>query len=251
MKNRNGHGSVHRVEKGRHTEKVKYRWGRWCWKVWPAFLLACLAPGRTDAQVLDIIEIINTAVKKVIVAADLQVERMQTETIGLQNTEKAAENDMQQSELTGIVGWVQQQRDLFAGYYQELQEVKNIIATYEEVKGMIDKQGKIITGYQQAYAVLRQDKHFSADELSHLYAVLSGIASQSVANLSRLTMVVTSLLTSMDDAGRLKMIDETGNDIDRNYRDLAQFSQQNFLLSMQRAKDGNDIAVTRALYGIQ
>jgi hypothetical protein len=64
-------------------------------------------------------------------------------------------------------------------------------------------------------------------------------------------MVVTSLLTQMGDAGRLQIIDETGDDIDRNYRDLAQFSQECFLLSMQRARDANDIAVTRALYGIQ
>jgi hypothetical protein len=49
----------------------------------------------------------------------------------------------------------------------------------------------------------------------------------------------------------LQLIDETGSEIDRNYMDLAQFSQQNFLLSLQRAKDANDIAATRALYGIQ
>ena len=70
-------------------------------------------------------------------------------------------------------------------------------------------------------------------------------------NISRLTVVVTSLLTQMGDAARLRLIDETGAGIDRNYTDLAQFSQQNFLLSLQRAKDANDIAATRALYGIQ
>ncbi len=244
------HSVVQRGDKGRYAARDNRKGRRWV-AVGAAFLLACLVPGRSDAQVLDIIGIINAAVKKVIVAADLEVERMQTETIGLQTEEKGAENDMQQSELSGIAGWVQEQRDLFAGYYQELKEVKKAIADYEEVKQMIDKEAKIVAGYQQAYAVLRQDKHFSADEISHMYSVLSGIASQSVENLSRLTMVVTALLTSMDDAARLRIIDETGSDIDRNYRDLSEFSQQNFLLSMQRAKDANDIAVTRALYGLQ
>jgi hypothetical protein len=219
--------------------------------VGPALLLACLMPGRTDAQVLDIISIINAAVKKVIVATDLEVERMQSETIDAQNTEKSAENDMEQSELSGIAGWVEQQRELFAEYYQELREVKNVIATYEEVKAMIEKQEKIIAGYQQVYSVLQEDKHFSATELSHALSVLSGIAGQSAQNISRLTVVIKSLLTQMGDAARLKLIDETGSDIDRNYMDLAQFSQQNFLLSLQRAKDANDIAATRALYGIQ
>jgi hypothetical protein len=221
------------------------------WVVGPALLLACLTPGRTDAQVFDIISIINAAVKKVIVATDLEVERMQSETIDAQNTEKSAENDMEQSELSGIAGWVEQQRELFAEYYQELREVKNVIATYEEVKAMIEKQAQIIAGYRQVYSVLQHDKHFSAAELSHSFLVLSGIATQSAQNISRLKVVVTSLLTQMGDAARLKLIDETGNDIDRNYMDLAQFSQQNFLLSLQRAKDANDIAATRALYGIQ
>lgn len=239
------------VEEGRLSEKAKNRWGRGVFKVFPALLLACLIPGRSDAQVLDIINIINTAIKKVIVATDLMVERMQTETIDAQAAEKVDENDMTQSELSGIASWVDQQRELFAGYYQELREVKNVIATYQEVREMIEKQTRIIAGYQQVFAALRQDKHFSVDELGHAYSVLSGIAAQSGQNIKRLTLVVTSLLTQMSDAARLRLIDETGSDIDRNYTDLAQFSQQNFLLSMQRAKDANDVAVTRALYGIQ
>ena len=245
------HWVVDSVEEGRYTETVKYRWGRRCFRIWPALLLACLMPGRSDAQVIDIVQIIGTAIKKVIVATDLQIERIQTETIDAQNAEKALENDMEQSELSGIASWVEQQRDLFAGYYQELQQVKNVIATYEEVREMIEKQAKIIAGYQQVYAAIRQDKHFSVDEVSHAFAVLSGIASQSAQNIKQLTIVVTSLLTQMSDAARLRLIDETGGDIDRNYSDLAQFSQQNFLLSVQRAKDANDIAVTKALYGIQ
>jgi hypothetical protein len=243
-------GLVHSEDEGRYTEKAN-RWGRGVFKVFSALLLACLIPGRSNAQVLDIISIINAAVKKVIVATDLQIERMQTETIDAQNAQKAAEIDMEQSELSGIASWVEQQRELFAAYYQELREVKNVIAAYEEVSEMIDKEGKIVAGYQQVYAALRQDKHFSAAELSHAYSVLAGIASQSAQNIKRLTLVVTSLVTQMGDAARLRLIDETGNDIDRNYSDLAEFSEQNMLLSLQRAKDANDIAVTRALYGIE
>jgi hypothetical protein len=55
----------------------------------------------------------------------------------------------------------------------------------------------------------------------------------------------------MSDGPRLKIIDETGRDIDRNYTDLVQFSQQSFVLSAQRAQNANDLAATRTLYGIQ
>jgi hypothetical protein len=243
-------GRVHCRDKGRYAETA-YRWERGVFKVFFALLLACLIPGRSEAQVLDIISIIDAAVKKAIVATDLEVERMQTGTIDAQNTEKTAEIDMEQSELTGIASWVEQQRALFAAYYQELREVKNAIAAYEEVKEMIDKQARIVAGFQQVSSALQQDQHFSVAEVSHAYAVLSGIVSQSVQNIKRLTLVVTSLVTQMGDAARLRLIDETGSDIDRNYSDLAEFSQQSMLLSLQRAKDANDISVTRALYEIQ
>jgi len=221
------------------------------WILLFGLVLSCLVPIGSHAQVLDIISIINSAVKKVIVAADLEVQQLQTETIGLQNTEKGLENNMDQSELSDITGWVQQQRDLFAGYYQELWEVKNALVTYEEVASMIDKQSRIVAGYKQAYSVLGQDKHFSVAEVQQMYAVLSGILKQSVQNMSRLALVVNALVTQMDDAGRLKIMDETSSGIDRNYADLAKFSQQNFLLSLQRSRDENEVAATRTLYGIQ
>jgi hypothetical protein len=233
---------------GRQPDRVNRQGRRW---MFPAFLLACLAPVGVHAQVLDIISIINTAVKKVIVAADLEVERLQTQTIGLQNAEKGLENEMDESELSDITSWVQQQKDLFAEYYQELWQVKNALATYEQVEAMITRQAAIVAGAGQAWSVLGQDKHFSAAEVSHMSAVLSGIVSQSQQNLKSLVMVVTALVTQMSDAGRLRIINETGGSIDRNYHDLTQFSQESFLLSMQRAQDENDVAATKALYGVQ
>jgi hypothetical protein len=225
------------------------RCGRRWWA--PAFVLSCLLPGGGIRAQFVIADIIKAAVKKVIVAADLQVQRMQTETIGLQNAEKELENNMALEKLNDISGWVQQQRDLFAGYYQELWEVKNALATYEEVRAMIEKQGQIVAAYRQVYTVLKQDKHFSVEEVNHMNAVLSGIMNQSVQNLDHLSLVVNALLTQMGDAPRLKIIDEAGSGIDRNYTDLAQFSQQCLLLSLQRSKDAGEVAVTKALYGIE
>jgi len=221
------------------------RWGL------AALLLACLMKGAPARAQIPILDIIQAGIKKVIVATDLEIERMQTETIEAQNTERAAENDMAQSELTDITGWVRQQRDLFSEFYEELWAVKTVLATYEEVRDMVEKQAQIIAGYRQVYAVLNNDPHFSATELSAMYKVLSGIASQSAQNIEHLTSVVTSLVTEMGDGPRLAIIDQTGRDIDKNYTDLARFSQGAFLLSAQRAQSAGDLASTKALYGIQ
>ena len=81
--------------------------------------------------------------------------------------------------------------------------------------------------------------------------VYSGILNASIRNTGQLALVIQSFVTRMDDAGRLRIIDETGVAIDRNYADLQQYSQQNTLLSMQRAKELGDIETVKALYGIQ
>jgi hypothetical protein len=237
------------VEVGRRCNGLYGRGRRWM--VLPVFLLACLAPQVSDGQVLDIIDIINAAVKKVVVATDLEVQRLQTGTIDAQNTQKELENAMQQSELTDITGWVQQQRDLFAGFYQELWEVKEALSTAEQVAEMIDKQAQIVAGFKQAWAAVQQDNHFSAAELGHMNAVLSGIMNESVQNITRLGLVIRSLVTSMSDGARLGMVDETGRAIDRNYGDLALFSQQSFLLSVQRARDEREVGTVMALYGVR
>lgn len=221
------------------------RWGL------AALLLACLVPGAPARAQIPILDIINAAVKKVIVATDLEIERMQTETIESQNAEKALENDMAQSELTDISGWVQQQRDLFSEFYTELWNIKNAIATYEEIKDMIAKQEAIVAGYKQVYATLGSDAHFSPTELTAMYGVLSGILNQSVQNISRLTSVITALVTQMGDGPRLQIIDETGREIDRNYLDLVRFSQGCYQLSASRSLNANDAATTKALYGLQ
>jgi hypothetical protein len=224
-------------------------WGRrWSWTT---LLLACLVWSAPVNAQIPIVGIIGAAVKKVIVATDLEIERMQTETIESQNAEKVVENDMSQSELTDITSWVQQQRDLFSEFYQELWDVKNVIATYEEVKAMIQKQAQIISGYKQVYGVLGSDHHFSVAELSAMYTVLSGIVKQSTQNIGNLTNVVTSLIMGMGDGPRLALIDQTGKDIDRNYSDLTRFSQGAYLLSAERAENAGDLATTKALYGIQ
>jgi hypothetical protein len=116
---------------------------------------------------------------------------------------------------------------------------------------MIDKQERIVSGYRQVYTILSNDPHFSAAELSAMYKVLSGIVSQSAQNIGRLTTVITSLVTEMGDGPRLEIIDGTGKDINKNYADLARFSQGAFLLSAQRSQSAGDLASTKALYGIQ
>lgn len=210
-------------------------------------LSLCMLPKRPEAQIL---VIVKTLVKKVLVAIDLKVQRLQTQTVKLQNVQKAIENTMSKLKLTDIANWVQKQKDLYANYYHELWKVKAAIAYYQRVKQIIKEQVDLVNAYKRGFALLKQDKHFTADELDYMYKVYSGILEQSIKNLDQIYLVINAFATQMSDAERLKIIDAAANRIDQNYSDIKEFTNQNIRLSLQRAKDENDIATIKQLYGL-
>ena len=158
---------------------------------------------------------------------------------------------MHETDLNDITSWVSQEKSLFSEYYNELWTIKQAISTYQKVKDIISKQEQIVSDYKTAYSLLKQDPHFSQTEIMNMYNVYSGILNQSVNNLKQLTTVITSFVTQMDDSHRLKIIDDVGGRVDQNYTDLHRFTQQNVMLSLERAHDENDAAEIMALYGIQ
>jgi len=218
-----------------------------------ATLVICctLSPTKqTGAQVTDIIQIIKEGVKKVIVAVDLEIQRSQTKTIWLQNAQKVVENTMSQLKLTDIADWVEKQKDLYANYYQELWEVKSAIVYYQRAKEIIAEQLELVNAYKQAFALFRQDKNFTEDEIIYMYKVYSGILDESVKNLDQILKVINAFTTQMSDAQRLAIIDDAAKRIDQNYSDLKEFNNENIKISLQRAKEYNDVDVVKKLYGL-
>ena len=156
-----------------------------------------------------ILEIIKAAVKKVIKAIDLKVQRLQNNTIWLQNAQKTVENKMQELKLREISDWVEKQRKLYAGYYEELWKVKSAITYSQKVKDIIHKQVQLVKEYKQASTLFKQDKHFSVDEIGYMEKVYSGIINESIKNLDQLYLVINSFVTQMSDAKRLELINES------------------------------------------
>ena len=97
----------------------------------------------------------------------------------------------------------------------------------------------------------QQDKNFTADEIDYMYKVYSGILNESVKNLDQIFIVINAFITQMTDAQRLAIIDDAANRIDQNYADLKEFNAQNIKISLQRAKEYNDVDVVKKLYGLQ
>ena len=195
--------------------------------------------------------IIKEGIKKVIKAVDLQIQRNQNKVIWLQNAQKTLENTMSKLKLDVITDWVEKQKTLYKDYYEELQKVKAIISYYKRIKEITEKQVRLVEEYKRAWGLFKQDKHFTADELSYMGSVYSGIIDESVKNLNQLFILINSFQTQMSDAKRLEIINSASDRIDVNYNDLKMFNQQGMVISLQRAKAQNDVDVVKKLYGLQ
>lgn len=213
--------------------------------------IGTIAPVQKLEAQIDIAAIIKAAVKKVIVAVDLQIQRFQNKTIWLQNAQKTLENAMSKTKLNDISDWVEKQRTLYKDYFDELQKVKSIISYYKRIKDITEKQVHLVQEYKHAYTLFKQDKHFTAEELAYMGRVYTGILDESVKNIDQIFLVINSFSTQMSDAKRLEIINTAADQIDINYNDLKAFNQQGMLLSLQRAKDQNDVDVIKKLYRLE
>lgn len=212
---------------------------------------ATLQPSQEALAQDPITEIIKAGIKKVIKAVDLKIQRLQNQTIWLQNAQKVVENTMSEVKLNEITNWVEKQRILYKDYYDELWRVKSIISYYHRIREVTNKQVQLVAEYKRAWALFKQDRNFTTDELNYMGKVYNGILEASVKNLDQIFLVINSFSTQMSDAKRLEIINGAYDQVETNYTDLKAFNQQNVFISLQRAKSKNDVDVVKELYGLK
>lgn len=211
--------------------------------------LMVLPVEQANAQIA-IAEIIKAAITKVIKAVDLQVQRLQNKTIWLQNAQKTLENSMSKLKLTEIKNWVEKQRKQYDEYFQELWKVKAALASYQRIKEIIRHQIEMVNEYKSAWALFRQDKNFTQAELNYILGTYTGILGESSKSIDQLVLVTKAFATQMSDAKRLDIVNVVADDITQQSSDLKQFSNQNKMISLQRAAEKGEIEYVKRLYGL-
>jgi hypothetical protein len=207
-------------------------------------------PTGANAQVA-FLEVIKAGVKKVIKAMDLKVQRLQNETIWLQNAQKVLENQLSKLKLDEIADWTGRQKELYGQYYEELWKVKSAIVYYKRLRDLTDIQVQIVDEYKWAWNLFSKSGYFSAGELDAMEKVYSGMLEQSVKNVDGILSIVGSFKTQMSDGARLELIVASAQAMETNWQDLKKFNRENSLLSIQRAKSLDEVAKLKELYGIE
>ncbi len=212
-------------------------------------VLALFFSMQSQAQ-FPIAEIIKAGIKKVIVAVDLKIQKLQNKTIWLQNAQKTLENALSKTKLTEISGWVERQRKLYDDYFQELRKVKTALTYYHRIKDIIENQLAMVKEYKGAWALFRQDRNFTADELEYMSEVYTGILGESVKAIDQLLMVVNAFTIQMSDAARMKIINTAADEMEKGFTALKEFNNQNKMISLQRAAAKGEIEYVKRLYGL-
>jgi len=197
-----------------------------------------------------IADIIKEGIRKVIVAVDLKIQKLQNKTIWLQNAQKSLENTLSKTKLAEISDWVEKQRKLYDDYFQELRTVKDAISYYHRVKDIIETQVAMLREYKQSWAVFRADKNFTRGELDYMFTVYSGMIEESLKSVDQLMLAVNAFAAQMSDAKRLEIIDSVADQIETGYMDLKEFNNQNKMLSLQRSFEKGEIDYVKKLYGL-
>ncbi|HEX8355813.1 MAG TPA: conjugal transfer protein TraI [Segetibacter sp.] len=213
-------------------------------------VVSCMLPSNETKAQIPVLEIIKQAIKKVIVAVDLKIQRLQNKTIWLQNAQKTLENEMSKLKLHEIGDWVEKQRKLYDDYFQELWRVKAALSYYHRVREIISRQFQMVKEYKDAWGLFSRDKNFTKEELGSIYNVYSGMMEESLKNIDQLFLVANAFTTQMSDAKRLQIINAVSDNIEATLMDLKEFNEQNKMVSLQRAAEKGEIDYVKKLYGL-
>lgn len=210
--------------------------------------LSCMPTQKAHAFVIT--WVIQQAIKKVVKAVDLAIQRVQTKTIKLQAAQRELENILSKAQLDKIAGWNDSSRAVYTRYFNELASVKNVITYLHKVEEIVAVQKNILKDYQAGYKLFTTTGVFTADQAATMLQVYSGIASESMKNLDELTVVITPGKTKMTDGARLKLISEVYEKMIRNEDDLRRYNSENAQHYLQLTKSQADVNMIKRLYGL-
>lgn len=129
--------------------------------------------------------------------------------------------------------------------------VSPTVQKYKRVADIIDYQLKIVKEYQAAYQHFREDKNFTPAEVAYMGKVYKNLFDQSVNTLDELLMVITAGKLRMSDDERIKAIDSIFSEVEDQLSFLRYFNANTSLLALQRAKEKQEVDLSKAINGIK
>lgn len=116
------------------------------------------------------------------------------------------------------------------------------VRKYHKVAEIVRFQSAIVSDYKALFKRLSATDVFSTADLGYLDKVYARLNKESLQNLDRLLMVITTSKLRMSDEERLKAIDRIHSDMSDKLDFLRAFNRQTTLLGLQRAKERSEVS---------
>lgn len=187
------------------------------------------------AQTLDPVSLI---LSKAIKAIDLKVQRLQNQTLVLQQTQQAAEQRLSRMKLEEIRSWHQQLSGLYAGYFSELKQVKLLISGGTAVRQILALHEQIAADYRKSQKDPSTKPHYDA------------ILNNSRELVQTLQLLLSSQI-SFKDAERLEMIRSLRDGMEQTCQAMQSLDRQERQNITDRKRRQSDIQIVKRLYAIQ
>jgi hypothetical protein len=141
--------------------------------------------------------------------------------------------------------------NLHNAFLSALLAINPSVKNYKHVSDIISYQSSIVSEYKSAFSRFKQDKHFTADEISYLGTVYGNLFNQSLNDIINLTNVLTANTMRMSDDERLQAIDGIYSSTKNQLMFVRSFNNSTTLLAIDRATEANDAESAMKLYGLE
>lgn len=207
-------------------------------------------------------KIITLSIAWLILMLSMKVQAQSTEVVQLLlNVEKLAQfkqilSDMKKGYAILSSGY-NTVKDLSEGnfslhktFLDGLMEVSPQVKKYHKVAAIIQYQLRLVKQYKAALERFKASDMFHPGEIAYLERVYKNLFEGSLSSLDELAMVVTAGKLRMSDQERLQAIDRIHSDMEDKVLFLDHFNEQAMILALNRQKENKNIALSRALHGI-
>jgi hypothetical protein len=133
-------------------------------------------------------------------------------------------------------------------YLNSLKKVSPVVKNSPKVAEVLMYQRSIITDLKKFVAECSKDENLSATEVRYIEDVYANMLKECDASIDELTVITTSGEAEMKDDERLLRLDKVHDDMQDKYTFTQDFIDSTRLLSLERAKEKNQIKDSGKLY---
>lgn len=135
--------------------------------------------------------------------------------------------------------------NLHRDFFGSLKKVNPAISTSVKVADIIAFQVYIIRDMKRVYSFCQSSKHFTPEEIRYIAKVQTNMLFLCDANISELLTIINPDKTEMTDDERMMRIDKIYDDMLDKHAFVQSFGNDTQVLSLERAKEEQEIDLLR------